>query len=911
MSTTSKFMEFLNGTERDSDSGKKKSGRRAEKGSGQDTHNFMCSPYGSYQIESDELPEFYRLYCDHLRQHGQLSLTEKGTRIGALRVDLDFIYSGRVETHKHTQEQTVAFIKAYMAEVKKYLEIAGNVEVFVMEKQYPVYEKKSDRSKSGIHLLIPSLKTNRFVEEAVRRILVPRMESFFPALGLADKWEKVYDPAPLTHTSNWMILGSKKDGGYPYEFKYIVDWDPNDNEVSVDEDVPVHVTPELVAKFSIRSPASDETTMTKFAKEILKKSEDESRISGGRAITPGRGRPAVRGDPGSRGSSPTPVYQQPLSEALLKYYRNHVDNLASVRYTSYKEWMDVAICLKNIHTDLNDTFLDFSAKNEESYNPREAQSKWDSIGFRNEGARLGENSLRTWSRLDNPDEYAKIESGNVNRIIEESAQTQTEHDVALVVHSLYRDEFKCARFSASAWYRFVGHTWKETDKGVGLQVRLSNDVVKEYRKAKHLVSQRLINSEACTTDKKVNPNCMCDTCKDEKLESSYTALINKLKTVKFTENVMKMARLVFLDEEFANKLDENKNLIAFRNGIFDTASYAFRPGRAEDYISFCTNLDYDADMPHYQHACWDELNRFLHDVMPEHDVRTYFLSYLATCLNGVNEAQKFHILTGSGSNGKSMLVNLMTTAMGDYACKAPISLLTQGRNKSSAAAPELVRLKGRRFVTMQEPDEAAPINTGLMKELASSEKITCRDLYAGSKQMIDFDLQARFNLACNEKPKVNTQDGGTWRRLVVVDYPSKFVADPKLPHEKPIDETFVQKTVSEEWATCFVSYLVHLYTEGKGFRKIVPPEKVMAYTSEYKEDNDIIAKFLREKIHAVEDGSTGEDGERVTKIDVTIAYAEWKRNNDLRGGSLPDLWKRIEALYGRFNKGWTTFRIGD
>jgi phage/plasmid-associated DNA primase len=177
--------------------------------------------------------------------------------------------------------------------------------------------------------------------------------------------------------------------------------------------------------------------------------------------------------------------------------------------------------------------------------------------------------------------------------------------------------------------------------------------------------------------------------------------------------------------------------------------------------------------------------------------------------------------------------------------------------------------------------------------------------------MIDFDLQARFNLACNEKPKVNTQDGGTWRRLVVVDYPSKFVADPKLPHEKPIDETFVQKTVSEEWATCFVSYLVHLYTEGKGFRKIVPPEKVMAYTSEYKEDNDIIAKFLREKIHAVEDGSTGEDGERVTKIDVTIAYAEWKRNNDLRGGSLPDLWKRIEALYGRFNKGWTTFRIGD
>jgi hypothetical protein len=106
-----------------------------------------------------------------------------------------------------------------------------------------------------------------------------------------------------------------------------------------------------------------------------------------------------------------------------------------------------------------------------------------------------------------------------------------------------------------------------------------------------------------------------------------------------------------------------------------------------------------------------------------------------------------------------MLMNLMSTAMGDYTCKAPISLLTQGRNKSAAAAPELVRMKGRRFVTMQEPDEEVPLNTGLMKELASCEKITCRDLYQGSKQMIDFDIQARFHLACNEKPKINATEG--------------------------------------------------------------------------------------------------------------------------------------------------------
>jgi P4 family phage/plasmid primase-like protien len=308
------------------------------------------------------------------------------------------------------------------------------------------------------------------------------------------------------------------------------------------------------------------------------------------------------------------------------------------------------------------------------------------------------------------------------------------------------------------------------------------------------------------------------------------------------------------------------------------------------------------------------LNKFLNDVLPDPDVREYFLSYLATSLSGNNEAQKFHILTGSGSNGKSMLMNLTSTAMGDYACKAPISLLTQARNKSAAAAPELVRMKGRRFVTMQEPDEQVPLNTGLMKELASSEKITARDLYAGSKQMLDFDLQARFNLACNEKPKINTQDGGTWRRLVVINFLSKFVSDPRLPNEKPIDESIVQKSQSKEWAEAFLSYLVFLYTKGKGFRKLTPPEKVMEYTSEYKEDSDVIAKFLHEKIHVHPPLAEDEQPREPTSwTSITSSFSEWKRTNELMGKGTPaELKKRIEASHGKLPRGgWTSFRCGD
>jgi P4 family phage/plasmid primase-like protien len=747
------------------------------------------------------------------------------------------------------------------------------------------------------------------------------MDEFFPGLDLKKDWRETYDKSPLNHTSWWALLGSKKPAGegatpQPYQLKYSIEWDPNDVNIAIDEEVNREVKPENVRKFSIRSPSNSETPFTEMGQAYALR-EEEVRISGGAAVVPQRGRPAQRnGDPGSRGSSPTrTIYLQPLSESMLKYYEGHVFNLNAERYNSHDERTNVGHCLKNIHPELDTLWLEFCSQRQDGkYDPREAMAKWQGFNFRNDGAKLGIGSLRHWSRTDDPIGYLEIEKRNIDRLLDEATDTQTEHDMAQVVYAKFRDEFKCARFSASAWYWFAGHTWRETDKGVSLQCRLSSDVFKDFFRKETEISN-MMNTDGFPQcpEGKHEPNG-CDWCKADKKRQAYAHMRKQLRTTRFKENVMKESRELFLDEDFATKVDENKNLIAFANGVFDTLTFEFRDGKPEDYISFCTNLEYHPDRPHDSYPCWAELNKFLNDVLPDPDVREYFLSYLATSLSGNNEAQKFHILTGSGSNGKSMLMNLTSTAMGDYACKAPISLLTQARNKSAAAAPELVRMKGRRFVTMQEPDEQVPLNTGLMKELASSEKITARDLYAGSKQMLDFDLQARFNLACNEKPKINTQDGGTWRRLVVINFLSKFVSDPRLPNEKPIDESIVQKSQSKEWAEAFLSYLVFLYTKGKGFRKLTPPEKVMEYTSEYKEDSDVIAKFLHEKIHVHPPLAEDEQPREPTSwTSITSSFSEWKRTNELMGKGTPaELKKRIEASHGKLPRGgWTSFRCGD
>jgi P4 family phage/plasmid primase-like protien len=378
---------------------------------------------------------------------------------------------------------------------------------------------------------------------------------------------------------------------------------------------------------------------------------------------------------------------------------------------------------------------------------------------------------------------------------------------------------------------------------------------------------------------------------------------------------MKECRVLFYDKEFAKKLDDNKHLIAFNNGVYDTLTQTFRDGHPDDYISYCTKIDYALDTQYHEFKCWAELDRFLHNILPSKSVREYFLKHLATCLSGVF-TQRFHILTGSGSNGKSMLMNLCATAFGDYCYKANIAMFTQKRGKAGAANPELVRMKGKRFVFMSEPDEGEPLSTGFMKEMTSSEKVTGRDLFAGAKDIVEFDVQAKCHLACNDKPKVNSNDGGTWRRLKVIDFPMKFVSDPKLSNELPMDESIMHKVLSQEWSECFMAYLVHLHREGKGLTKLTPPKEVDAYTSEYKEESDVIAKFIREYVHAPETVSSDPETpfpEPVSWNSIAATFQSWKRENELMNrGSATDLRKRLDDQFGKMPRGgWTSFRFGN
>ena len=865
------------------------------------THTSLAG--GKYFIPQENMGKFYDLYVESILDQEKQYLVEKTTEIGPLRIDFDFIYSREIESHQHTRDQTLAFVKAYLKEVSEYLEIPSETKVYIMEKRKPTLDTKKNRMKSGIHIVVPDICTHKFVEQRVRRNLLKNMSEYFPNLPLTESWEKVYDEGVANRSVPWTVYGSRKND--PNSLPYLVSYIIQNGEIL--NSVP-QVSTSLMQTLSLCRDDSAETPMTEQGKTIyagLNKPNQEVRISGGRSVTPGRGRPSTRNEkPSSRGSSPQGRVIPPLDPERKKYLKDHVLNLDESRFMEYTKWVQVGLCLHNIHPDLLDVFLDFSSQYEEKYNEADCIQKWNMLTFRNDGDRIGEGTLRYWSREDNREGYDEIEKSNVGRLVLQAC-SGTEHDVACVIHAKFRDSYICCDFGKNVWYRWSGHIWRETDRGVDLQLKLSKEIAGVFFKTMDGITHEMANRGLLNCTGEGKGDCgVCEYCQEEKKRSGLNAIYTKLKTTKFKDNVMRECRELFFDEEFTKKVDSNKDLIAFNNGVMDLIKMEFRDGKPEDYISFSTSIDYDSNKLYYEYEEWPVVENFIQQVLPDYEVRNYFLKHLATNLLGGNTAQKFHVLTGSGSNGKSMITNLTSTALGDYACTVPISLFTQRRKGSGSAAPEVIRLKGRRFVTMQEPDEAIALNTGLMKEITSGENMYARDLF---KSGTEFEVQAKFHLACNDKPKINTTDGGTWRRLVVINFLSKFVPKPSEPNEFPMDESIQFKVKSKLWATPFLSYLVHLLKQEKGIRKLVAPPKVLEYTSEYQNDNDGISKFISEKISLLV------EGDEIVQIDKTTlrrVFKTWKDDNEQRNLSPTDLEKKMEQKFGKYPRGgWTSFKI--
>ena len=324
-------------------------------------------------------------------------------------------------------------------------------------------------------------------------------------------------------------------------------------------------------------------------------------------------------------------------------------------------------------------------------------------------------------------------------------------------------------------------------------------------------------------------------------------LEQSLKTTSFRDTLLKECAARFWYDDARSKFDTQNELICFANGVYDLEANVFRNGKPDDFISITNNIHYKKYKNNSPEMI--RLMDILKKILPIDAVREYFLLILSTCLSGKIWFEKFFVLTGTGANGKSKLLEFINNCFGQYFHQMNVAALCSKRGSSTQADPELAMLRGKRIVIFQEPTKDEPMNVGKLKEWTGGDSIQTRELYKGP---IKFKPQAKWFLICNDIPEVPSDDDGTWRRLTIINFPSKFVS--KSDYTGREFEYIGDPNIGlhlDQLKDVFMSLLIDKYQIFKHLMNtsgLIEPDEVKLSTENERKKNNPMKQFFDEKI---------------------------------------------------------------
>jgi len=174
----------------------------------------------------------------------------------------------------------------------------------------------------------------------------------------------------------------------------------------------------------------------------------------------------------------------------------------------------------------------------------------------------------------------------------------------------------------------------------------------------------------------------------------------------------------------------------------------------------------------------DEVNAFIRSVLPDKELRNYYLKKQATMLTQEHPQYMF-VQTGTGSNGKSVLSDLTKETLGNYGYK--INAIILQSSQKVGACPELANLRDKRGVWFSEPNADVRLCSNTIKELTGDREIQARALYSGNTVVkLDFTLSGDTNAF----PLLDNIDGGIERRIVPIPFETKAMTQEELDAEE-------------------------------------------------------------------------------------------------------------------------------
>jgi len=863
---------------------------------------------GKYHIPPEDFSEFYKLYhkkvfIDHMDEH----LVEKPlSKKFPILIDLDFRYSENIDERQHTDKHIVDIINVYLKNLLNILDIAEGTQfpIFVFEKP-EVNTSLVDVTKDGIHIIIGIL-VDSILQRMLRDLVLKDIEQILDDLPIINTIENIVDISVSRGTQGWQMYGSRKPNNQAYEIVhyYNAKWTSDGWQDLEDVNISEYEKLDLMVKVSaqnkdhilgiVNNNIKDEYEKNKnfINSKIIKKSAPQMQYYN-----------MINYSKFTKREELKAVVTEFIEALSMEEYNIHeiyeyTMILPKKYYAEYNNWLQVGFALHNTDRRLFMVWMIFSSQWESfEFNKMEEYFEvWN--GMRDDG--LTERSIIYWIKEDCPRKYKKIYNNTISAYIENSISFPTDHNMALVLFKMFEGQYVCASIKNRIWYEFRGHKWEEVDSGTTLRNHITKKIAAEYNKKIATMKEKLTHTKDGAEQKRLH----------SKILVGLTICL-KMGNVDGKNKIMREAQELFYNNSFFEKLDSNPYLLHFTNGIIDfgakTSKKLFRDGKPDDYISLSTKheyIQYDKSDKE-QVEIKKQIDEFFGQLFTNTELRRYMKDHLASTLIGTNENETFNIYNGVGRNGKSKLVDLMGKVLGELKGVVPLSLVTRKRESSGKASPELARLRGVRYAVMQEPSKNDKINEGQMKELTGGDAIQARALF---RDPIEFKPQFKLAVCTNNLFDVKSNDDGTWRRIRVCEFLSKFCNKPSVDiKDKEFNGIAPSKLLAkfDEWLPVFTSLLVDIAYKTQG--RVHDCAMVLSASNKYRGSQDYMGKFF-------DDNIVKEEGIEITLKwrDVWHDFREWYTNNGY-GRDVPkhsEVKNFMENRLGLYPKrGWKNYRM--
>ena len=837
---------------------------------------------GSFHVCDEEFDIFNKLYYEYIFVNKKKEyLTEKQLEHGgAMCVDFDFRYSYDVDRRLHTQEHVEDAIILYLEELKKIFEFnnTSEFEIFVFQK--PNINRLEDKTltKDGIHIIF-GIQVPFNIQLYIRENIINLLPQHWD-LPFINDYNSVLDEGISKGTTNWQLYGSRKPGNEAYELTqhFKINYDNTDGEFLMNElDVRLFNMKDNFEKLSVRYRKNPlfqvkKELNDKFNKQTTKKIARPSSKTKIKLLIEDNEQEVISLD----NIKNKDALDKAVRIMLERFSTNEYELIELHKYTQvlpekfYEPGSHllnrlVAFALKYTDDRLFLSWVQLRSKASDfDYNSiPELYGIWKKIAKSNKmNESVTKKSILYWAKQYNREGYEEVQKESIDHAIEESINSQTEYDKAYVLKQMFKDKYVCVSYDKKgSWFVFKNHRWVQ-DKGLSLREAISKSMYDLYSKKSERLNNEWYNYDP--TDDRA-----------EFIKKKIKIIGEIMFTLKKTNdknNIMREAMELFYDDDFIRNMNNKKHLLCFNNGVVDFNTKEFRDGYPDDYITLTTNINYVHfdDIKHNKEYAENMENclSFMEKLFPVKELNEYMWDHLASTLLGTNKNQTFNVYHGSGSNGKSILTDLMSVTLGEYKGTVPITLVTEKRGLIGGTSDEVLKLKGRRYAVMQEPSKGVKLNEGIMKELTGGDPIQARGLYSESEI---FEPQFSLVVCTNNLFDIDSNDDGTWRRIRKCDFVSKFVdnlSDYKHEQGYIFEKDKSLKEKLPQMASIFASMLVKRAFETEGIVKDC--DMVMAASNEYRKGQDFIAGFVIENIE-----KTTNIKDRIKKTELSSHFKIW------------------------------------